>query len=75
MEYRTDDYYPALQNRRSGLIDQRLVDARALTLDSLCVCEHPQSLHLENAHLCLADGRSGGGCDCTEYRLLDDKTS
>lgn len=60
MGNRTDDYYPALKSRKTGLIEQRLVDARTLATDSLCVCEHPRSLHPEEAHLCLADGRSAG---------------
>jgi hypothetical protein len=25
-------------------------EARTLDLDPLCVCEHPRSLHLEDAH-------------------------
>jgi len=35
MGNRTDDYYPALKSRKTGLIEQRLVDARTLATDSL----------------------------------------
>jgi hypothetical protein len=39
-----------------------------LARDPLCVCDHARSLHLVTAGFCLATGRAGQACCCTEFQ-------